>query len=354
MNPFKINPADINEELSRFSRKLTEGLSTLREMGEPETAGSDKQCVYEEDKLRLYHFAARTEEAITTPVIIVYALVNRPYVADLQEDRSFIRGLLDAGLDIYLIDWGYPDAGDSSLELSDYINRYIHNCVNYICKEHDLKEINMLGICQGGVFSLCYSALYPGKIANLITTVTPVDFHTDKDRLSNIVRHVDIDLCVDTFGNLPGSFLNWVFLSLKPHRLMGQKYVDMVDILDDEIKIQNFVRMEKWIFDSPDQAAGAFRQFVKQFYQENSLIRGAVEIDDKIVDLKNIRIPVLNVYAEEDHLVPPESSQALAACIGTEDYRELAVPGGHIGIYVSRKNQSTLSKDIGNWLKHRD
>jgi hypothetical protein len=138
--------------------------------------------------------------------------------------------------------------------------------------------INLLGVCQGGALSLCFAALYPEKIRNLVTMVTPVDFHTPDNVLTHLIRHVDVDLLVDTFGNLPGQMLNFAFLSLSPFRLAGQKYVDVVDILDDAHALKNFLRMEKWIYDSPDQAGEAFRQFAKDFFQQNKLVKGEVII----------------------------------------------------------------------------
>jgi polyhydroxyalkanoate synthase len=94
----------------------------------------------------------------------------------------------------------------------------------------------------------------------------------------------------------------------------------MVDILDDKVELENFLRMEKWIFDSPDQAGEAFRQFVKDFYQGNKLVNGGLEIGDKSVSLKKITMPVLNIFAEQDHLVPPSASRPLQNLIGTKDY----------------------------------
>ena len=111
--------------------------------------------------------------------------------------------------------------------------------------------------------------------------------------------------------------------------------------------------MEKWIFDSPDQAGEAFRQFVKDFIQKNKLIDGGLKIGDAAVDLSDIDVPVLNVYATQDHLVPPGSSTALRGCVGSDDYQELSFDGGHIGIYVSRKSQKTIPPSIGEWLADR-
>jgi polyhydroxyalkanoate synthase len=274
-------------------------------------------------------------------------------MADLQEDRSLIRGLLQQGLDVYLIDWGYPDSADRYLDLNDYINGYIDRCVDVVRKQSKAGRINLLGICQGGTFSLCYTSLHQSKIRNLITTVTPVDFHTRDDLLSHIARHIDVDAAVDALGNIPGAFLNWAFLMLKPFRLMGQKYVDLVDVLDDAAKAENFMRMEKWIYDSPDQAGEAYRQFIRQFYQENKLVKAEVTIGSKKVDLEKITVPILNIYARDDHLVPPDASRALGGCTGSTDYTEMEFPGGHIGIYVSARAQAMLPPAIAAWLAER-
>ena len=354
MNPFDLNPKTLSEELVEFNTKLTHGIQNLMEVGEIPAGVTPKEPVYQEDKLTMYRYQSPAGVVQNkTPVLIVYALVNRPYMTDLQENRSTVKGLLDAGQDVYLIDWGYPDRSDRFLTMDDYINGYIDRCVDVIRQRHDIDAVNILGICQGGTFSLCYSALHPEKVKNLVTMVTPVDFQTPDNMLSHWVQQVDIDLLVDTQGNIPGEMLNWTFLNMKPYQLIGQKYQAMVDLLDNEQQVKNFMRMEKWIFDSPDQAGETFRKFIKEFYQENRLLNDELEINGKEVLLKNITMPVLNIFAEQDHLVPPDASRALKGRTGTRDYTELSFPGGHIGIYVSGKAQKTVPPAIGEWLDKR-
>ncbi len=354
MIPIDIRPDKLAEEMFDYSRKLGQGMENLLNAEAIDTGVSPKQPVYKEDKLVLYRYD--TPEGVTpsaVPLLIVYALVNRPYMTDIQEDRSTIKGLLATGQDVYLIDWGYPDQADRSITLDDYINGYIDSCVDHLREQLGVEKVNLLGICQGGVFSLMYAALHPDKVNNLVTMVTPVDFKTPDNLLSAWIQNVDIDLAVDTMGNIPGELLNWTFLTLKPYSLMGQKYVNMVDMLDDPAKVKNFLRMEKWIFDSPDQAGETFRQFTKDFYQHNGFINGGVWLGDQEVSLKNVTCPVLNIYALQDHLVPPDASRPLKGLSGSKDYTELAFPGGHIGIYVSGKAQKEVTPAIGKWLNER-
>ena len=351
MQPFNIRPDKLAQEVSDYSRKLGKGIQNLMNAEEIDAGVTPRVEVYREDKLVLYRYEAPADVVQNkTPLLIIYALVNRPYMADIQEDRSTIKNLLAQGQDVYLIDWGYPDESDSALTMDDYLNGYIDRCVDVIRKRHKLDKINLLGICQGGSFSLCYTSMHQDKINNLVTMVTPVDFKTPDNMLSAWVQHVDVDLLVDTMGNIPGEMLNWTFLSLKPFSLTGQKYFGMVDVLEDEDKLKNFLRMEKWIFDSPDQAGETFRQFIKDFYQKNGFIEGGIQIGQHTIDLKNITCPVLNVFAEQDHLVPPDASKVLKNLTSSKAYKELSFPGGHIGIYVSGRAQKQVTPAISDWL----
>jgi len=353
--PLHITPDELAQEALALQRKFAAGLKTL-----PEVAGHDvhygataKQEVWRDGKVVLYRFVGESKPTAKIPLLIVYALVNRPYMVDLQSDRSLVRNLLARGEDVYLIDWGYPDRSDRFLELGDYINRFIDGAVDHLRESSGLDAINLLGICQGGAFSLCYSSLHPEKVKNLVTMVTPVDFHTGDNMLSCWTRDLDVDLFVDTLGNVPADLMNASYLMLKPFRLNLQKYVGLIDILDDEHAVEDFLRMEQWIFDSPDLAGEAFRQFIKQFYQGNGFVNGGIEIDGEAVDLGFVDMPVLNIYAEQDHLVPPDASRALKKLVGTDDYSELSFRGGHIGIYVSGRAQREVPGAIHDWLAAR-
>ncbi len=314
---------------------------------------SPKDPVWQSGKLTLYRYRPILAPAAgSVPLLIVYALVNRPYMMDLQEDRSLIRGLLARGLDVYLIDWGYPDGADRFTTLADYIDDKLSACVDHILSAHRLSALNMLGVCQGGVFSLCYCALHPARVRNLITMVTPVDFQTPADLLSKWVSKIDVASFVGE-GNVAGDALNHLFLSLMPFRLMHQKYVDLVTGSADRARIENFMRVEQWIFDSPDQAGAAFLQFVVWFYQENRLAGNRLEIGGRKVELRTLRLPILNLIGKRDHLVPPAASAALGRLVGSDDYTALELDLGHIGMYVSARAQREVPQAIAEWLATR-
>ena len=123
--------------------------------------------------------------------------------------------------------------------------------------------------------------------------------------------------------------------------------------MDNPKALEDFLRMERWIFDSPDQPGELFRQFIRDFYQGNGFLNGGIVIGGREVDLANIDMPVLNIFAEQDHLVPPDASRPLGGLIGSDDYTEISFKGGHIGIYVSGRAQREVPPAINSWLGKR-
>jgi polyhydroxyalkanoate synthase len=237
--------------------------------------------------------------------------------------------------------------------MEDYIDGYINNAVEEIRRRSGQDRINLIGVCQGGTFSVIYAALYPQKVKNLVTMVTPVDFSVRDGLLYVWSKHLNIDNIVDTFGVVPGHFMNMGFLLLKPFQLMVDKYVTLLDVLDNPDAVREFLRMEKWIFDSPGQAGEAFRKFIKDLFQDNLLIQNKFVLGSRKVELNNITMPLLNVYAEQDHLVPPSSSIPLNDAVASKDRTLLSFPGGHIGIYVSSRSQREVSPAVAKWLNER-
>lgn len=340
-------------EVLELQKKMIRGASLMMEMGEDDKVNvTPKEVVFKEDKLKLYRYVSN-EDQCGTPTLVVYALVNRQYMMDIQPDKSVIAGFLEKGLDIYMIDWGYPTQDDKYLTMDDYINGYIDDCVDHIRSTRKVDKINLLGVCQGGTFSVIYTALHPEKVKNLVTMVSPIDFGIENGLLFNWGRHLNIDNMVDTMGIIPGSMMNNAYMMLKPFQLMLDKYVSMAENMDDPVALSNFLRMEKWIFDSPGQAGETIRQFIKDLYQGNKLVKGELEIGGQLVDLKRIDVPLLNVYAEYDHLVPPEASIPLNDHVSSTDKEIMAFPVGHIGMYVSSRSKKEIVPVISDWLLSR-
>jgi polyhydroxyalkanoate synthase len=342
------------EEAEKAGESVQKASDVLLEPLETEIAVTPYDIVYEEDRVKLKHYKPTGDIQLKRPLLVVYALINRETMLDLQPGRSVVQNFLQAGIDVYMIDWGYPARKDRYLTIDDHVNGYMDNIVNFILNKHHLDKIHLMGICMGGTFCVIYSALHPEKIKNLVTTVTPTNFDTNQGLLHIWMKDMDVDRIVDTYGNIPGDIMNMGFLLLNPARLMIDKYVGFIENMADKKFVENFVRMEKWIFDSPDVPGETFRQFIRDCYQKNLLIQSKMEVGGKRVDLKKITMPLLNYYGKYDHLVPPEACELLTSKVGSKDTEDICLDTGHIGIYVSSKCQKEFAPRIARWLKERD
>ena len=352
--PVDLILSKLTEDTQNAQARARKATKVLLDDLETELAATPYEVVYQEDRIKLKHYRARAEKRCRTPLLVVYALINRETMLDLQPGRSVVERFLDAGIDLYMIDWGYPTRKDRFLGFDDHINGYMDNVVDFIRATHHMDKINLMGICMGGTFSVIYSALYPDKIRNLVTTVTPTNFDTNKGLLHVWMKALDVDHLVDTFGNLSADMMNLGFLLLNPARLMIDKYTGFVENMDNKKFVENFIRMEKWIFDSPDLPGEVFRQFVKDCYQGNKLIQNKLEVGGREVNLNNLTMPLLNIYGKYDHLVPPEACSQLVSHVGSKDTQDICLDTGHIGIYVSSKCQEAFAPKIATWLKKRD
>lgn len=345
------NFSSIATEILAQQQAVLNSLKVLAELESIEVGTTPFSVIYQEGTLSLNYYAPETISA--PPVMIVYALVNRPYILDLQPDRSLIASLLSRGTPVYLLDWGTPSRADRYTDLEDYICYFLDKAVDAVISHSQQHKVNLLGVCQGGTFSLCYTALFPDKVQTLLPLVTPVDFHSADNCLAQLARCMNAKELTDTYGNLPGYILTHAFKTLMPMRLGLQKQLDLPKLLANREKALNFLRMERWINDSPDLCGQAFIEFMQWFFEENRLIEGGLQLGNRTVDLTAITQPVLNIYAQGDHLVPPASASALKDITSSLDYQEAPLPGGHIGVFVGRQAQQHLPDLIVDWLKEK-
>jgi polyhydroxyalkanoate synthase subunit PhaC len=352
-------------ELGEARDKLARGIERLAKLPEDALAIATvpRDEVWRQDMVSLYRCRPVVDKPRGVPILIAYALVGRFQMIDLEADRSLVRKLLASGFDVYFVDWGLPDRAQRWLTIDDYVSGYLDQCVDVVRERSGSAQVNLLGICQGGVFSTCYSALFPHKVRNLALTVTPLDFHGDlkapqtgggyMNRWARALTARDIDDFVDAYGSAPGSLVGFAFLMMSPVSNLTKYTIDLIDILDDDARLLGFLRMERWIADRPDHPGEVLRQWLKDLYQDNKLIRNELRLGNRTVDLRRITMPVLNIYATGDTIVPVACSSGVGNHFGTDDYTELAVPGGHIGTFVGGKAQKILAPSLADWFGAR-
>lgn len=331
-----------------FLENIQKGAAELSKLPSIRYQYNDRELVYQYQEVKLYHYKNKIKAPHKRPLLIVFATVNKSEILDLLPHHSFIHHLLEQGENIYLLDWGVPSDTNQSIQFETYVTEYLHRCVSFIRQHAHQTKINLLGICQGGVLSICYASLYR-VIQNLILISTPIDFHTKKNQITKLIKTFDLNM-IDKYPKVPGEWLTQFFISLRPFDLIGKKYLRFVNQIDDEIATDKFLRVEKWLHDAPDQPSVAFKEFLQHFYRDNKLIEGKIKMGKKRVSIQNLTIPVLNITARKDEIVPPCASKALKRYIHSS-YTQRSFPSGHIGIYINEHVSQKMAKSIANWLK---
>ena len=339
--------SDIGLELESFKQKYKSLQDNIQKLAQNPAWFTDNVVCLECNDMHLREFSGNNNGG--PPVLIVYSHVNRPLVIDLTQRHSVVQRLIEMGHRVFLLEWVDVNAKHCRHELSLYLHDYLDTAVDYIRNYTNVRTVNMIGICQGGTYALCYACLQPEKLNRLVTMVTPVDFHAGDNVLCRWILGIDFSVLEKLSLNIPGEVITLFFQSLRPFDDMIRQ-VSLIEHPPHYSNLELIMLMDQWVFDCPDQPGKAFSQFMQLFYQKNLLISGELELGELKINLKNIQTPVLNLYAEHDHLVPPESSKALRRHIRKDLYSEDSFKGGHIGLMVSEKAHKTMLPAMSKWL----
>lgn len=313
------------------------------------------EVVYEQDRLKLLHYPTEEPPKYSTPLVIVFALVNRPYILDILPGKSVVQQYLRGGFDTYLIDWGVPTHADRHLTLESYVNGYLPDIADFLRERTGSRQVNVLGYCMGGTMSAMFTALHPEKVRNLTLMAAGIDF-TTRSGLLNLwtdAKTFDVDAFIDAYGNCPAEFLQGSFLALKPVANFLQKPLMLYERADDEKFVDEYFTMETWLNDNIPVPGEVFREFVKYLYQQNLLVKNQMPVGRHIVDLKRINCPVLNLMATNDDLVPCPQSEPFTRLVGSTDTETIQFPAGHIGLAMGSRAQRDLWPKAVQWLAER-
>jgi len=249
--PWMVTPQDMQRYWADFQGKMAAIPDILETARKARVGTTPNETVYRHDKLQLLRYTTDVEQQFETPLLFVFALINRPYILDLRDGKSVVRHFVNAGHDTYNLDWGVPTAGDKGLGMHDYIERYLDSVVDHIRKTTGQDKINILGYCMGGSMSAIYTAMHPEKVKNLIMLAAPVDWSNRDHLLAKWTAPdvFDVDRLIDAHGNAPADMLQHSFQLLKPVSNMIEKYVSFYENMENEKFLEDFFAMETWLND---------------------------------------------------------------------------------------------------------
>jgi polyhydroxyalkanoate synthase subunit PhaC len=295
--------------------------------------------------------AATAEPTPRTPILLVPSLINRWYVLDLRPGASMVEALVAAGFDVWLLDWGVPEAEDRHRTWTDVLDR-LARMRRRVLRETGAERLAVLGYCMGGTLAAIDAALHPERIAALIDLAGPIDFARG-GMLHRMVdpRWFDAGAIAEA-GNVAPSQMQAGFVALRPTLELG-KLVGLADQVGDARAREAARALEIWAADNIPFPGAAYRTYIGELYQGNALIRGSHHVRGRRVDLGAIRAPALSIVADRDAICPADAATALLEHVGSPDVSTLRVPGGHVGAVVgSRASRETYPALIA-WLRAR-
>lgn len=344
--------ARIRREVERSVLRAKNGIKYVAGVGRPGVGLSPKDTVWSRDKVQLWRFHSEARR-IRPPVLLVMSLVSRSYIFDLRPGNSVIQSFLEAGLDVFGLDWGVPDELEAGNTLETYCDEYLPRAVAATCKEAGSTDVTMLGYCFGGILSLLYAAGHPDEpIRNLISVATPFD----SSKTNSFVRvleegRLEPEELFDETGNVPADVLASGFRLAKPTAEIAS-YLNLWENLWNDEFVEGYQTMEQWARDQIPFAGACFAQTTRMLSRENRLARNTMRLGGRAISLKDITCPFLNVIAEKDHLAPVDSARPLTGATGSTDVEELLLPAGHVGLFVGRAARKITLPKVIDWI-HR-
>ena len=340
----------IREDAERNAIRARNGIKYLAGVGRPKVGKTPKDVIWRRDKVELWRYRS-DRRRWHPPVLIVYSLISRSYVFDLYPGNSFVGRLLDADLDVFLIDWGVPDERDAGNTFETYVDYYLPQAIAAMLSEADTNELTVMGYCAGGILSLMLTARHDElPIRNLITLATPVEF-SEMHLFSHLLNEdrIDPETVLDETGNVPPEVTNDLMRIIKPTDDLN-RYATLLQNLWNDESMAAFQAMGQWAKDQVPFPGGTFRQ-AYQMMRENAFVNDTMRLRGKHVHLADIRCPLLVVLAERDHISPAPSVAPLADLVGSADVEVLRLPAGHVGMLASRTASKVTLPRIVEWIR---
>jgi polyhydroxyalkanoate synthase len=349
----------MTEELERMLKGSDTALRIAASQANVAVNQTPKEQIWALNKMRLYHYFPQVpaEQRKPVPLLLVFALINRPYIFDLRPGNSFVEYLLKHGYEVYLLDWGTPGLEDAKYNFEDYALRFLPRVVRAVQRHSGSHEFSLLGWCIGATICTLYAAMRPDDgLRNLLLLTAPLDFGNKEAGPFNRWLNTDfynVDELVRQYGNVPSSVIEYGNKMLKPVENYIGTYLKLWDNLDNPAVVESWLAMNTWVTDNVDFPGAAFRQWVVEFFRENRLMEGKLIMEGRPVELKNIKASFLNVIADKDHIVPNCQSMSAMDHVGTRDKLLLEMRGGHIGMMVGSGASKKVWPRIDEWLAPR-
>jgi polyhydroxyalkanoate synthase len=341
----------INRDVERSVRRARNGVRYVRGSSKPNVGVTPKEVVWQRDKAQLWRYQGGPIR-YDPPLLIVHSLVSRSYILDLRPGNSAVEYLVNAGLDVYMLDWGVPDELDAGNSLATYVDEYLPRAVAAVRRESGCAEVTMAGYCLGGVLAMLYAGGWEdAAVRNLILMATPADFNHMGAMVAALREgRLNADELIDETGNVPADVLYSGFFMIAPTTPIAQYATLLENLWNDEF-VEGYQAMAQWSRDHVPFPGTAFREVVEQLVRGNVLTTGEMRVGGRRIDFSNVGADVLVAMAERDNVVPLAAAEPLTQLVGRPGRRhELRLRGGHVTFGTGREAFRHSLPALSHWI----
>ncbi len=343
----------LKTDFDQAVNNLDKGLDIILNQPNPDVGVTPKYTIHTERRLKVYRYKQQKKKISKPPLLIINSLINGYYILDLLPGFSLVDYLVSNGIDIYTTHWARPENEEKNVSFDYHITGYLHNAVEEIKSDAGVDKVNILGYCMGGNLGMIYSALYPENVNSFISLAAPVDF-----KLGGVLSTwanaevVNVEEFIDAFGNLPTHIMDMVFPWIKPSERIKATSI-LFKNPENTFYSKLYKAIMQWREDNSPLPGNFTKKYLKELYQQNKLFKGTLKIDDKTINLKDIKCPVLNITATNDFITPPESARPLLDMVGSDDKEPLEITGGHLDIILNLFARKPAWEKLLAWInKH--
>lgn len=340
----------VRREVERNAVRARNGIKYAAGSEWAPRAPTPSDVIWELDRVHVRRYRRSDVAPYAQPVLVFVGLVSRSYVFDLWRTNSFVRRLMDAGFDTYVLDWGEPDAADARNTIDTYIQRYLPRAIEAVLAESGADETNIVGYCMGGDLALLALAdddTLP--VSALVTMATPADFSKLPPLVLDITANLDVDSVLDEAGLVPASVVDSLFRIRRPTSDLVQ-YANLWQNLWNDEFLEAYQAMGRWLREQVPVAGAAFRQAADDWVIGNGFMNGTLRVGGKLADFASLRLPVLSLIATGDDIVPEPAAAAIEELLPNADLKIVRIEAGHVGLTVGRIAAKIAMPEITNWL----
>ncbi|ABD88367.1 PHA/PHB synthase family protein [Rhodopseudomonas palustris] len=319
------------------------------------------KVIFQNELMQLIQYQPTTENVLRTPLLIVPPWINKYYILDLKPEKSFVKWCVDQGVTVFVISWVNPDKSLGHKTFDDYMKQGPLTAMDVIEQVTGEMKVHTIGYCVGGTLLAATLAWLAEKRRVRVTSATLLTTQVDFTNAGDLLVFVDEDQIaalereMQASGVLEGSKMAMAFNMLRSNDLIWSY------VVNNYLKGQppSAFDLLHWNSDSTRMPAANHSYYLRNCYLDNRLSAGTMVLDNTLLDLSKVKVPIYNLATREDHIAPADSVLYGSQFFGGP-VKYVLSGSGHIagvinppaaGKYQYWTNEASTASTVAEWIK---